>query len=230
MTMLATLTASAWGHGAGGARSANEVTTLEALTSNLTVPSPPAALLPRTTNAGDVPRAATAADDVSRSMPRTEFRTDGGKTVECSGRVPDVGKNGHVPDASLCDLWQAPYRDRADAVVTITQLNEAYTASFGKPMCLTSAYRTLEEQAALRRKEPELAAPVGLSNHGWGLAVDFCRETYSGAEGAWLGKNAAAYGWANPAWAHKGGSGPFEPWHWEYFPGVKALVAAGLER
>jgi D-alanyl-D-alanine carboxypeptidase len=33
---------------------------------------------------------------------------------------------------------------------------------------------------------------------------------------AWLLENAPAFGWDNPAWARKGGSGPYEPWHFEY--------------
>lgn len=229
--MLAILTASTLGTGA--ARSIENQagpSTVEALSSALAAASPPAALLsPTDSDAMDIPRASMTAEHASRSMPRADFRTDDGGTVECSGLVPDIGTNGHVPDVSLCDLWQKPYRDRADAVVTLTKLNDAYTAAFGEPMCLTSAYRTLEEQAALRRKEPGLAAPVGLSNHGWGLAVDFCKETYTGTRGAWLRANAAAYDWDNPPWALRGGSGPYEPWHWEYSSGVKALVAAGLE-
>ncbi len=203
---------------------------MEALTSRAVVPSPPAALVSRGSAGGQDLGSLSGADEVSRSMPRTEFRTDDGKTVECSGLVPDIGTNGHVPDVSMCDLWQAPYRDRADAVVTLTKLNEMYRATFGEPMCLTSAYRTLEQQAALRRATPQLAAPVGLSNHGWGLAVDFCRETYSGTRGAWLRANGPNFDWDNPAWARTGRGGPYEPWHWEYVPGVKALVAAGLER
>lgn len=230
VVLLVTVTASAWGADARAAKSGPGITTIEALTSNVVVPSPPAALVPRAVG-GDpaASTASTAADKTSRSMPRAEFRTDDGRTVECSGLVPEIGTNGHVPDVSMCDLWQAPYRDRADAVVTLTQLNEMYTAKFGEPMCLTSAYRTLEEQAALRRKTPELAAPVGLSNHGWGLAVDFCQETYTGAHGAWLRANGPMFDWDNPAWARTGRGGPFEPWHWEYVPGVKALAAAGLE-
>jgi LAS superfamily LD-carboxypeptidase LdcB len=115
-------------------------------------------------------------------------------------------------------------------VVTLTQLNQAHTARFGEPICLTSAYRTLEQQAVLRREKPGLAAPAGQSNHGWGLAVDICDTTYSGSSGAWLRLNAKVYGWDNPDWARRGGAGPFEPWHWEYVKGVEALKAAGLER
>jgi len=47
--------------------------------------------------------------------------------------------------------------------------------------------------------------------------------------GAWLRANGPMFDWDNPAWARTGRGGPFEPWHWEYVPGVKALVAAGLE-
>lgn len=228
VVLLATTTASAWGADARGAQSGTGITTIEALTANAVIPSPPAALLPRAT-ASSPASPPTSTQRTSRSLPRAEFRTDDGRTVVCSGLVPDIGTNGHVPDASMCDLWQAPYRDRADAVVTLTQLNDMYTARFGEPMCLTSAYRTLEEQAALRRRTPQLAAPVGLSNHGWGLAVDFCKETYTGARGAWLRANGPMFDWDNPAWARTGRGGPFEPWHWEYVPGVKALIAAGLE-
>ena len=228
--MFVTVTASAWGGSAREARTDAGISTIEALTSQNVVVSPPPALVSRAgTGTPDALRAATGGDRVSRSTPRTEFRTDDGRTVECSGLVPDIGTNGHVPDASMCDLWQATYRDRADAVVTLVQLNEMYKAKFGKPMCLTSAYRTLEEQAALRRARPQLAAPVGLSNHGWGLAVDFCKETYTGAQGAWLKKNGPVHDWDNPAWARTGRGGPYEPWHWEYVPGVKALVEAGSE-
>jgi hypothetical protein len=230
MTMLVTVTASAWAGNVRDAKTGADISTIDALTWRNVVASPPAALVSRAgTEESGAPPAATGSDRVSRSMPRTEFRTDDGKTVECSGLVPDIGSNGHVPDASMCDLWQAPYRDRADAVVAITQLNEMYKAKFGEPMCLTSAYRTLEQQAALRRTKPGLAAPVGLSNHGWGLAVDFCSETYTGARGAWLRKNGPMLDWDNPVWARTGRGGPYEPWHWEYVPGVKALVAAGLE-
>ena len=149
----------------------------------------------------------------------------GGSEVapECDGVVTDIGTNGRVPVEELCDLWQAPYRDRADAVVSIVEFNAMYEAKYGEPMCLSSAYRTREEQAVLRRQKPGLAAPAGLSNHGWGLAVDLCPETYAGERGRWLTVVGDAFGWENPAWARRGGAGPYEPWHWEYEPGVRAL-------
>ena len=196
--------------------------TLEALTAtNLDLSPPPSLVSPRGSDRQD------HSTHVSRSESRLEYRTETG-TVYCDGIVTDPGTNGRVPDAELCDLWQRPYRDRADAAVSLFALNDVYTAAFGEPICLTSAYRTYEEQAVLRRKKGAIAAPAGLSNHGWGLAVDFCSETYTGERGDWLWDNAATFGWENPAWARKGGSGYYEPWHWEYVPGRDAIEAAGL--
>lgn len=149
---------------------------------------------------------------------------------QCDGVVTDIGTNGRVPIEELCDLWQAPYRDRADAAVALIALialNEAYEARFGTAMCLSSGYRTFEEQARLRSVKGGLAAPAGLSNHGWGLAVDLCPESYTGPRGAWLHDVGPVFGWDNPAWAHRGGGGPYEPWHWEYVPGVRDIERRG---
>ena len=38
-------------------------------------------------------------------------------------------------------------------------------------------------------------------------------------EHTWLKENAPDFGWDNPDWARSGGSGPYEPWHWEYVAG-----------
>lgn len=205
----------------GGPGDAKGPTTVDALTSGPYDLSPPPSMVS--------PDGGRERHDqhVTRSESRLEFRTEEG-TVFCDGIVTDPGTNGRVPEAELCDLWQAPYQDRADAAVSLFALNDQYVARFGRPMCLSSAYRTLEEQAALRRKKGGVAAPAGLSNHGWGLAVDFCPETYTGAGGRWLWENAATFGWENPEWARKGGSGYDEPWHWEYVAGVQAIEAAGL--
>lgn len=144
--------------------------------------------------------------------------------ITCSGVVAGSQINGRLTVADLCDLWQKPYRDRADAVVSAFVLNDAFQHRFGRPMCLTSGYRSLEEQAVLRITRGGLAAPPGTSNHGWGLAIDFCTDTYTGAAGAWLRANGPTYGWDNPSWARPGGVGPYEPWHWELVAGVKALA------
>ena len=77
------------------------------------------------------------------------------------------------------------------------------------------------QQRAVKAQKGGLAAAPGKSNHGWGLAVDLCQDQTSGVKWAWLNENGPAYGWANPAWALPGGSGPHERWHWEYVKGVK---------
>jgi hypothetical protein len=129
--------------------------------------------------------------------------------------------NGHLPASALCTLWDGRYKLRADAAVALAKLNIAYKQHFGDNLCLNSGYRSWSEQATLRAEKPGLAAPAGTSNHGWGLAADLCDgiEKGYGARFQWLRDNAAAYGWANPDWARSGGSGPYEPWHWEYVAG-----------
>ncbi len=141
----------------------------------------------------------------------------------CDGIVPvtDVS-NGQLPSSDLCTLWDPRHRLRADAAVAFAKLNIAFRQEFGgDDMCLTDSYRTLSVQKTLKSEKPGLAATPGTSEHGWGLAVDMCDgvETGSGARYTWLRHNAPAYGWDNPAWARAGGSGPHEPWHWEYVAG-----------
>lgn len=63
-------------------------------------------------------------------------------------------------------------------------------------------------------------APAGLSNHGWGRAVDFASRygrvlTCYDAEFDWLKNNAHRFGWVHPDWAQCGRSSQ-EPWHWEW--------------
>lgn len=145
----------------------------------------------------------------------------------CDGIVTGKGTNGRLPPSELCDFWHAPYKARADAAVTLIALNGAYFARFGTDICLSSGYRTFEQQLALRAAKGAIAASAGQSNHGWGLAVDLCPAAYAGTRGVWLHDVGRAYGWANPAWAHRGGGGSYEPWHWEYVPGVDALTAGG---
>jgi zinc D-Ala-D-Ala carboxypeptidase len=140
----------------------------------------------------------------------------------CDG-VPRItgAPNGELPTSSLCTLWTPKHRLRADAAVALAKMNVAYKQHFGNNICITDSYRTLAEQFRLRSIKPGLAAVPGTSNHGLGLAVDLCDgvEKGAGSRFQWLRANAAAYGWGNPDWAHAGGGGPYEPWHWEYIAG-----------
>jgi zinc D-Ala-D-Ala carboxypeptidase len=145
----------------------------------------------------------------------------------CNGQVPaDVGavQNGQLPASMLCTLWDTKHQLRSDAAVAIAKLNIAYQQHFGHQMCFSDAYRSLQRQFAVKAERGGFAARPGTSEHGWGLAVDLCDGVEGGASSPtyqWLNENAPFYGWQNPTWARSGGAGPFEPWHWEYFPGEK---------
>nr|WP_055507952.1 M15 family metallopeptidase [Nonomuraea pusilla] len=125
--------------------------------------------------------------------------------------------NGLIPKSMLCPLQQKGFSLRADSAIAFVSLNEAYRRRFGRPMCVTDAYRSLAEQQAVYYRRPGFAAVPGRSNHGLGLAVDLCGgvERFRSAEFVWMEQNSKRYGWFHPAWAY---SSPFEPWHWEYDP------------
>ncbi|MET8864124.1 D-alanyl-D-alanine carboxypeptidase family protein [Nonomuraea sp. NPDC004580] len=131
--------------------------------------------------------------------------------------------NGLIPQSMLCPLQQKGHSLRADATIAFVSLNEAYRRRFGKPMCVTDAYRSLAEQQSVYYRRPGFAAVPGRSNHGLGLAVDLCGgvERSGSAEFVWMEKNSKRYGWFHPSWAY---SSPFEPWHWEYDPKIDTLL------
>lgn len=135
----------------------------------------------------------------------------------------DAYPNGLIPASMLCPLQQKGHRLRADAAIAFVSLNEAYRRQFGRPMCVSDAYRSLAEQQAIYYRRPGFAAIPGKSNHGLGLAVDLCGgvERFRSAEFNWLEKNGKKYGWYHPDWAY---SSPFEPWHWEYDPKIDEVV------
>jgi LAS superfamily LD-carboxypeptidase LdcB len=129
--------------------------------------------------------------------------------------------NGEVPKDELCALGFAPgHHLRADAAVALARLNIAYRARFGHNLCLTDSYRSVAAQESLAARKPGLAARPGTSEHGMGLAVDFCGgvETYRSTAYDWMRANAPAFGWENPDWAVPPSSRE-EPWHWEYVVG-----------
>jgi len=130
--------------------------------------------------------------------------------------------NGLVPEDALCQLPMEGEFLRADAAVAFYQMNDAYVAEFGEPICITDSYRSLSSQRSLYSRKRSLAAVPGTSNHGWGLALDLCggAEDYGTRTYQWLDARGDEFGWDNPDWARPGGS-KREPWHWEFVPGVK---------
>ncbi len=148
-----------------------------------------------------------------------------------SSRLPDCnmpsdfdGTNGQLSTDQLCKLWGSGNYLRADAALALAELNAQFKAKFGRNLCLQEGYRSYSDQVRIRALRGYLAASPGTSMHGWGLAFDLCRGDDSGAPKAWLDANAGAFSFENPDWAKYR---KYEPWHWEYTPGVKAKISYG---
>ena len=163
--------------------------------------------------------------EVSRSAERPALEG-------CDAQVSAASRtNGKIPVDDLCPLWNGEDSLRADAAVAATSLNDAFRARFGTDLCVSDGYRSYAEQVAVRSAKPGLAAVPGSSQHGWGLAMDLCGgiQTASGEAWDWLSVNGPIFGWENPDWARRGGSGAYEPWHWEFVVGQQADASLGLE-
>ncbi len=143
----------------------------------------------------------------------------------CDGQAAVSSANGKLGDAELCELPFSPgSKLQPRAAVALTALNDAFRAQFGVDIALVDSYRSLNEQYAVKRSRGYLAATPGTSMHGYGLAIDLADSvTGSSAAYKWLRENGAAYGWENPPWARRGGSGKYEPWHFEFRPGVEQV-------
>ncbi len=141
-----------------------------------------------------------------------------GPVGECTGASTAGYGNGLIPRSALCPLYAAPgHVLRADAANAFNQLSQAFSEAFGTPLTVTDSYRTLAGQIDVAARKPGLAARPGTSRHGLGIAVDLGGgvQNATSAQHLWMDRNAALYGWINPAWAQNR-SGQFEPWHWEY--------------
>jgi len=146
-----------------------------------------------------------------------------------SNRLPDCkipadfsGTNGQLNTDELCQLWGADNYLRADAALVFAEMNAQFKAKFGRDLCIAEGYRSYANQVRIRALRGYMAASPGTSMHGWGLAIDFCSGDDSGAPKAWLDANAAAFNFVNPEWAKYR---KYEPWHWEYKPGVSAIIS-----
>jgi hypothetical protein len=187
-------------------------------------------LLPQQAPVAEVPNALAARRVRVAAAGRASRSTVRPVLPGCDGKVPAIQlhgvQNGRLPASMLCTLWDPERQLRSDAAVAIAKLNVGYIKRFGHPMCFNDAYRSLVQQYRIKALRGGYAARPGTSEHGWGLAVDLCDGVDEGsgsATYAWLRANAPAYGWENPTWARSGGSGPYEPWHWEYMPGEQGL-------
>jgi zinc D-Ala-D-Ala carboxypeptidase len=161
-----------------------------------------------------VPETQRVSEATSRSFDRNPL-------PGCDGQARVNASNGLIPESDLCQLWDPNHMLRGDAAVALAEMHEVFRVAFGRDLCITDSYRSLGAQRRVAALRGGLAATPGTSNHGWGLAIDLCgSESRSSAVLGWLFDNAPVYGWENPPWAQRGGSGPYEPWHWEYVPGT----------
>ncbi|WP_182111693.1 MULTISPECIES: M15 family metallopeptidase [unclassified Actinotalea] len=177
---------------------------------------------------GDQPTTATSVLAAVRGADRSTLAASRSYEREplpgCDGETRPTGSNGLIPASDMCSLWVSGHLLRGDAAVALAELNVNFRAAFGRDLCLTDSYRSLADQRRVAAIKPGLAASPGTSNHGWGLAIDLCTsETRSSQVFSWLQSNGPTFGWDNPEWARKGGSGAFEPWHWEFVPGTAEM-------
>lgn len=168
----------------------------------------------------EVSESVVRAEAITRPESAASRSLDRSPLPDCDVDAPVDGTNGALSDHSLCELWQPGEYLRPDAAMSLSALNEAFRASFGREMCLVASYRDLDTQYELKASRGYFAASPGTSMHGWGLAIDLCsKETGDSEVFSWLWANAPTYGWQNPSWAQLGGS-KYEPWHWEFVSGV----------
>jgi len=144
-----------------------------------------------------------------------------------SSRLPDCqmpaafgGENGQLSSDQLCKIWGKDNYLRADAALALAELNAQFKAKFGRDLCVGQGYRSYADQVRIKAKRGYFAASPGTSMHGWGLAIDLCRGDDRGAPKEWLDANGAAFNFENPGWAQYR---LYEPWHWEYVPGVNEV-------
>jgi len=170
-----------------------------------------------------VEQAVTEAARAAADLPVLDGRVVGAavRTGGGNGRAAGLLADGTVDPALLCPVPFAPgARLRCDAVTALVALNAEFRADHGTDLPVGSTYRTYAEQSALKAAKGGLAAPAGVSHHGWGVAVDFAGfggvGQFDSPLYAWMSEHGPAHGWEHPAWAGPGGSGPLEPWHWEY--------------
>lgn len=162
------------------------------------------------------PEESRAPQPASRSA--ADVRAPEPKWLQGCGVAPQQSgaPNGRLPTSTLCRTPAGHYL-RSDAARAFAGLSDLYRREFGTELCLTDSYRSIAAQQRVYAQKPALAALPGTSNHGWGIAGDFCGgiESFASREHAWMIAVAPEFGWRNPDWARPGGSRP-EPWHWEF--------------
>jgi len=102
-----------------------------------------------------------------------------------------------------------------EAAEAFRLMNAAFKEEFGRNISIGNSYRTLQRQ---KEMAGSMAAPVGASRHGSGIAIDLgeANDDWGEKDREWIQNEGWKYGWVNPLWAQKGASSKFEPWHIEF--------------
>lgn len=163
---------------------------------------------------------ATAASATAAAADAAAARTAAARQAAAVA-VAAGSSNGAIPADALCGLsFARGALLRCDAATALNTLDAAYRADVGTDLVVVSSYRSLADQVAVKAARGDLASAPGSSNHGRGLAVDFGDFGAVGQFNApgyqWMKVNAERFGWHHPAVMDPGGSGPQEPWHWEF--------------
>lgn len=129
--------------------------------------------------------------------------------------------DGTLDPALLCPVpFAEGARLRCDAVDALVALDAEFRAEHGSSLPVGDTYRTYAAQVSVRQAKGSLAAPPGRSHHGWGVAVDFRGFGGVGRFDSplyrWMAEHGPEHGWVHPEAMGPGGSGPQEPWHWEF--------------
>ena len=138
-----------------------------------------------------------------------------------------------------------------EAISSFEKLAADYYKHFKEPLMISSHYRSIDQQIAMKAQKkaegkPGYAATPGKSFHGWGVAFDIDgtkvdtdgdgevsnADRFNSPIYKWLDNSGRGrHGWKNPPALRQGGSGPDEAWHWEnvalknkHFKGVTQLL------
>lgn len=120
-------------------------------------------------------------------------------------------ENGKIDVARMTPIEKGAHYMKPSAAIAYKAMQRAMKRDLGHGFDITDSYRTYDQQKALKKVKPTLAATPGKSNHGWGIALDINvndSKVYN-----WLVKNGKKYGFTQPM--------DYEPWHWEYEGGYK---------
>ena len=164
----------------------------------------------------------TAARLVTELSAQVQADADAKVAADAAAAAAAAGSpNGAIPADALCGLSFAQGALlRCDAATALNTLDAAYLADVGTDLLIVSSYRSFADQVAVKAARGGLASTPGFSNHGRGLAVDFgdfgAVGQFSAPGYRWMKANAERFGWHHPAVMDPGGSGPHEPWHWEF--------------